>query len=320
MIRYTIYAMTLALGAALSGCGDSEPAPRPQGPAVELGAGMTVPESGPDAAVKAGGARAVTRGAVNDGDLFTAAVAGWETSGAPDYGTSCTWLSTFTMAAAATAQPVTLTPIRYYSGYPGVKTWMKAWHPAGTLGADGKVSFGETPDGQTDVMLAGAVSGSGEIRPEDLAFNHCLTQIRFRIASAHAQAEAVTLTSITVKGAQLPTGLDLAADGVTYAAAADLPVPDIAGGALAFTPQGENVGAALLVRPFGQNFLTVDIVTSLGLHADVRATIDTDERFVPGKAYTITLTYTGDGARPLGASVSVAPWQDVEGSGSDIPI
>ncbi len=320
MIRYTILAMTLALGAASAGCGDSEPAQRPRGPVIELGAGMAAPESGHYAAAKGIGGPIRTRGTVDDGDLFTAAAAGWETPGTPDYAAPCTWLSTFTAAAAATAQSVTLTPIRYYSGYPGVTTWMKAWHPAGTLGPDGRVSFGGPADGQTDVMLAGAVSGSSEIRPEDLVFNHCLTQVRFRIASATTPATPVTLTSITVKGAQLPTGLDLTADGPTYAAAADLPVPEIAAGAFAFavTPQG--VGAPLLVKPFGRNFLTVDIVTSLGLHADVRATIDSDAQFVPGKAYTITLTYTGDGAKPLGASVSVAPWQDVEGGGSDIPI
>lgn len=388
MTRYTILAMALTLGAALAGCAKSEPAQRPQGPAIELGAGIAAPATAPqqadnaattaphwgantaattphpannaatapqqadnaattapqqadntatttrhpanntpttalhpanNAAATASLTLSLTRGAVNDGDFFTAAVAGWETSGTPDYASPGAWLSTFTAAAGA-AQPVTLTPTRYYSGYAEIKTFMKAWSPAGTLGADGRVSFAGTPDGLTDVMLAGEIAGSSEVRPADFVFNHCLTQVRFRIAAAQPSVAPVTLTSITVREAQLPTGIDLTTDAVTYAVAADFRVPEIAEGALAFTPQGANAGAPLLIRPFGRNYLTVDIVTSLGHHAGVRATIDTDERFIPGKAYTITLTYTGDNAQPLGVTVSVAPWQDVEGSGSDIPV
>lgn len=321
MIRSTIFILTLALGAGLSGCTKSEPARQPQGPAIELTTAAATPSPENQGAAASAWRHAATRGAVNDGDFFEAAVAGWETTGTPDYGTPSTWLSTFT-AAAGTSQSVTLTPKRYYSGYPEVKTWMKAWHPAGTLGGDGKVSFGSPADGQTDVMLSGAISGSGEIAPGELVFQHCLTQIRFRIAASQAQTEPLMLTSITVKDAQLPTGLDLATDVVTYAPAADLAVPGIADGTLAFTPQGASAGSPLLVRPFEGNFLTVDIVTSRGQHAGVRATIDSDAEFLPGKAYTITLTYTGTtgGFGALEASVRVTPWQDVEGGDSDIPI
>lgn len=307
--------VALAFTAVLSGCTKSEPAAQPHGPAIELKAGVTAPAAaGAHAATPAEG----TRSAVNDGDTFTAAVAGWETSGAPDYAAPCTWLSTFT-APAGTAQAVMLTPTRYYSGNSGVRTYMKAWYPAGTLGAGGKVSFADTPDGQTDVMLAAQIAGSGDSPPGELDFRHCLTQLRFRIASAKDLADVVTLTSITVKQAQLPTGIDLANDGVIYAGAANLPVPGIAG-APRFTPPGTAAGLPLLIKPFGQNYLTVDVVTSLGLHENIRATIDSDTQFIPGKAYTITLTYTGVDARPLGVTVTVSPWQDVPGGNSDLPI
>lgn len=317
MTRYTILAM--ALGAVLSACAEKEPAQPAQGPAIELGAGMAVPATVPESAASALAKTGGSRGAVNDGDLFTAAVAGWETSGTPDYATPCTWLSTFT-AAAAESQPVTLAPKRYYNGSAEVKTAMKAWTPAGTLGPDGQVSFGGPNDGQTDVMLSGAISGSSEIRPGDLCFSHCLTQIRFRIVAEQTLTVPPTLTSITVHGVQLPAGLDLTADEVTYAPAADFPLRGIEAGKTPFGTEAQSVGAALLLRPFEGNTLTVDVVTSLGFHGSVRATIDADAHFMPGKAYTITLTYTGGDPRSLGATVSVAPWQDAQGGNIDIPM
>lgn len=325
MTRHTILtvATSVFLGAALAGCTNQTPAERPQGLPIRLGAGVAVlaPEKEPanNTVQKTG---AATRGAINDGDMFTAAVAGWETdgSGSPDYAAAQTWLSTASVVASEAAQGVTLSPERYYSTLEGRRTCMKAWHPAGTLSANGQVSFAGTPDGQTDVMLAGEISGSGDIAPGDLDFRHCLTQLRFRIASTQTQTAPVTLSSITVKAAQLPTGFDLTTDGVLYAAAADLPVPGITEGALVFIPQGAGAGTPLMIRPLEQNFLMVDIVTSLGVHENVRAAIDSDTQFIPGKAYTITLTYTGNDIQPLDATVNVTPWQDVPGGDTELPI
>lgn len=319
MKRYTILVGTiLAAYAALPGCSKNGAEPQSQGPAVVLGAGMADGET--PTAEKATAADPVTRTAINPDDPFTAAIAGWETTGTPDYGAASTWQSGFT-AVAGTAQPVQLTPQAYYNLDGKVKTYMKAWHPAGTLAADGTVTFAGTEDGTTDVMLTDVISGSSEdMQNKNLEFSHLLCQLRFRVRSATELTMKPTLTSLTVKEVQLPTGLNLVTDAVIYAPAAAFAVTGIVPGQIRFETTAQGAGAPLLLRPFAGNMLTVDIVTSEGTYPGVVATIDGDADFIPGKAYTITLTYNGHDSQPLGATVSVAPWQDTAGGDIDLPL
>lgn len=303
MIRYTKIrpvAAWLLLCGMLSGCSKQTGDENLFGPAIRLNTGVA------------------TRAVVDAGDSFTAAVAGWETPTVPDYGTASAWLSGFT-ATVDPPQPVELTPQPYYNLDDAVKTYMKAWHPAGALSADGKVLFGGTPDGTVDVLLTEAVWGSRESTDAGtLEFRHLLSQLRFRIKAAPNVTTHPTLTSLTVHGVKLPTGLDLAADAVTYSAGSDFTVSGIEAGKVVFGTTAQGVGIPLLLCPFAGKTFMVDIVTSQSAYHDVVATIDGDEQFIPGKAYTITLTYTGNDIRPLETTVSVAPWQDVIGGDSDI--
>lgn len=319
MKRYTILVGTiLAACAALSGCSKNGAEPQSQGPAVVLDAGMADGET--PTAEKVTAADPVTRAAINPNDPFTAGIAGWETSAMPDYGTACAWQSEFT-AVAGTAHPVQLIPQVYYNPDGKVKTYMKAWHPAGTLAADGTVTFAGTEDGTTDVMLTGAISGSSEdMQNKNLEFSHLLCQLRFRVRSATELTTKPALTSLTVKEVQLPTGLNLVTDAVIYAPAAAFAVTGIVPGQIRFETTAQGAGTPLLLRPFAGNTLTVDIVTSEGTYPGVVATIDGDADFIPGKAYTITLTYTSNDSRPFGVTVSVTPWQDTEGGDIDLPL
>lgn len=302
-------AASYLLATALTGCTVRVVENRPSdAPPVRLTASTLATES---------------RSAIQPGDSFTAAVAGWETAAsAADYTMPQAWTAAFTVVAG-TSLPVALTPEVYYNVSANIKTYIKAWYPAGTLGADGKVLFegsaaGTPPNGTVDVLLTPVVTGSrDDTGGKHLEFRHLLSQLRFRIRAAAGVTAQPTLTSITVHGVRLPVGIDLAGDEPLYAPAADFTVAGIEPGSVAFTTTAQSVGRALLLQPFQGNTLTVDIVTSEGTHAGVVATIDDDERFMPGKAYTITLTYTGQDVKPFGITVGVAPWKDVIGGDAE---
>lgn len=57
-------------------------------------------EGNPLAVRLSAGLQATTKAAVNTGTLFTAAVAGWQNTGAVDYGRTRTWLTSATVTAA----------------------------------------------------------------------------------------------------------------------------------------------------------------------------------------------------------------------------
>lgn len=265
-----------------------------------------------------------SKAAVEDGEVFTASVAGWETAAGttPAYGGACTWLSVASVAASTTAGQIALVPPQHYHPENSVKTCIKAWSPTGPPDQEGLVTFDGTPDGTADVLFAGEVSGSGEDNgTKTLNFVHLLSQIRFKIISIATEYPAnPTLTSITVKNAQLPVGLDLKTDAVRYTAAADLPVAGITPGEVVFDMTESPAGNPILVRPFDGNTIVVDIVTSAGLHQNVQATIDDDTHFIAGKAYIITLTYTGNHSIALEADVTVTPWNNIAGGDGNIPL
>lgn len=254
------------------------------------------------------------KAAIGTGSVFTAAVAGWEaTEGSVNYGDAKTWLSTAEITASATRSEVTLSPVQKYSEDNAIKTHMKAWHPAGTLADDGVVTFGGTADGTVDVLLSVEVVGSSEdAANKTLTFSHPLTQLKFKVYKGGAFANNVTLRSITVKGAQLPTTLNLQTDVVSYATEADLAVTGITAGTTITTSQ-QVVGAPMMVKPFSGNTFFVDVVTSTATYKNVVVTIDTDLSFVAGRAYAIALYFST--AENVSIDSSVEEWTDGTGSG-----
>lgn len=291
--------ITLLLAAvAVAGCsknneGPATP-PMPEGPvAVQLSAGLhTLP---------------APKSPVVSGTKFEAAVAGWESASAANYAAAATWSTTAQITASASASDITLAQTQTYSQQSGVKTYMKAWYPAGTLGANGKVTFGGTQDGTTDVLLAGEVSGSAtDSDPKTLVFNHPLTQLKFKVDADAAFGTSTAITGISVQGAALPAGLDLVADAVTYAAGATLPVPGIASGQT-ITTTAAPAGDPVMMKPFTGNRITLTVTTSAANYDNVTATIDDDADFIAGKAYTITLHFSG---ADLQAKAQVTDWVD----------
>ena len=290
--------MFLLAAVALAGCsknheGPATP-PMPAGPvAVQLSAGLhTLP---------------APKAPIVSGTAFTAAVAGWESASAADYTKTAAWSTTAQITAGASAGAITLAQSQNYSQQSGVKTYMKAWYPAGTLGANGKVTFGGTPDGTVDVLLAGEVCGSAtDNSVKTLTFNHPLTQLKFKVDADADFGTATEITGISVHDTELPTGMDLASDAVTYAAGANLAVPGIAAGQT-ITATATAVGDPVMMKPFTGSSITLTVTTSDATYNNVTATIDDDTDFVPGKAYTITLHFSG---AELQAQAKVTDWVD----------
>ena len=270
-------------------------------------------------------ASTASKAAVATGDRFTAAVAGWETAGntGPDYTAEPTWLSKAGITASETIQAVTLTPGQHYSTGEGIRTCMKAWYPAGTLTAKGIVSFAGddsyTADGSCDVLLSNPVEGSkDDAGGKTLTFRHPLSQLRFCIVADRTEGISTTLLSILVKEARIPSGIRLAQDELIYADPAGILLRGIPASGIPITPTVQKAGLPLLLKPFDGSMFLADITTPEQTYTDVTVAIDGDAAFVPGKAYTVTLTFiTG---KPVGVKVSIGRWQEIDAGEGEIPM
>ncbi len=258
-----------------------------------------------------------SKAVINSGDQFTPAVAGWETSATVDYGTPQTWKTTTSeITASTTPQSVTLTTGQVYNADKTVKTYMKAWYPQGTL-TDGQVTF--TDDGTTDVLLAGELVGDKSDREnKTLAFGHLTTQLKFVVKAGTGLAANTKLTKIELKSVDVPSGIDLTKDELLTSSKSTLPVPDIDGNlVIGTTEAGDGAGSPLMIVPPTGKTVKLKVTTSVGDKTtefdDIEATIDTDEKFQAGKAYTVTLTF---GQKNIELSATLAEWTTGTGSGT----
>lgn len=296
----------LLAAASLCACSKSESGEQLSGgDAIRLSAGL------PSASVQ-------SKAAINSGDKFTPAVAGWESTAAASYTAAPTWNTTTSeITASATAQAVTLTAPQVYNANGAVKTYMKAWYPQGTL-SSGTVTFTTNDsykgDGTDDVLLAGEVSGSKSDRENKvLAFEHLATQLKFVVKAGTGLAEGTKLTKIELKGVDLPSGINLATNALLTSSKNALSVPDIDGNlVIGTTAAGDDAGSPLMIVPPTGKTVTLKVTTSAAEFDNIVATIDNDDNFQAGKAYTITLTFD---QKNIELSATLAEWSDGAGTG-----
>ena len=282
------------------------------------GGGAEEPQPGPDAdrSIRlSAGLQAVTKAAVGTGTSFTASVGGWESATGADYGKAASWLSTASVTASESASDIALTPKQYYSQNGAERTYIKAWYPQGTF-SGGVVSFAGDAnyrgDGTDDILLSGEVSGSAlDAATRTLAFGHLTTQLRFTVQGDALFGTTTTVQSITLKGTGVPAGLDLRTNALVYDASTGVKVPGI-NGTQTITEQVAPVGEAVMVPPLAGNTFRIDVQTSDVTYRDVLVTVRDDARTLPGKAYTIALTFAG---YEITTQASVAEW-DYTGTGS----
>ena len=297
----------LLAAASLCACSKSESGEQLSGgDAIRLSAGL------PSASVQ-------SKAAIHSGDKFIPAVAGWESTAAASYTAAPTWNTTTSeITASTTAQEVELTAPQVYNANGAVKTYMKAWYPQGELN-NGVVSFmGGDPkyadDGTVDVLLASEVSGSKSDRENKvLAFEHLATQLKFVVKAGPGLAADTKLTKIELKNVEVPSGINLATDALLSSSKSALSVPDIDGNlVIGTTAAGDAAGSPLMIVPPTGKTVTLKVVTSEAEFDDIVATIDGDDKFQAGKAYTITLTFD---QKNIELSATLAEWSAGTGSG-----
>ena len=255
---------------------------------------------------------------INSGDKFTPAVAGWESTAAASYTAAPTWNTTTSeITASATGQEVELTAPQVYNANGAVKTYMKAWYPQGTL-SSGTVTFTTNDsykgDGTDDVLLAGEVSGSKSDRENKvLAFEHLTTRLKFVVKAGTGLAAGTKLTKIELKNVDVPNGINLATNALLTSSKNALSVPDIDGNlVIGTTETGDAAGSPLMIVPPTGKTVTLKVTTSAAEFDNIVATIDNDDKFQAGKAYTITLTFD---QKNIELSATLAEWSDGAGTG-----
>lgn len=277
------------------------------------------PGLGADRSIRlSAGLQAVTKAVIGSGASFTTSVGGWESTSGADYAVPASWLSTASVSVSGSASDIGLTPKQYYSQNGAERTFIKAWYPQGTL-TGGVVSFAGTTykgDGTDDILLADEVSGSAiDAATKTLVFKHLTTQLRFTVQGDALFGATTTVKSVSIKGTGVPAGLDLRTNALVYDAASVVIVPGI-DGSQAITEQATQVGESVMVPPFGAKTFKIDVVTVNAAgkeiaYRDVVVTVS-DASTLPGKVYTIALTFAG---YDVTTQASVVEW-DYTGTGS----
>lgn len=253
-----------------------------------------------------------TKAAITTSTTFIATIAGWEGSTAPSTTTQPTWnTTTEVISGGATSAEVKLTTPQYYNPN-GEKTFIIGYYPTGTL-KDGKVTFTNTK-GDVDVMMtsiedAGTRTSSSATA---ITFSHKLSQLKMNIKKDNSLNEDVTLTSITVKNAEIPTGFDIATGEITYETAKDIAISNISNNTI--NSNSGSAGDAIMIKPISTKQITLDIVTSQGTFTNIPVTLSTEDTH-GGTSYDIELTFK---KKAIDVTATVTDWTQANGTGEVI--
>lgn len=295
MKSYFFSAVAIALLASCSGSEIDEAIDNGQPVAINLSAGVQA-------------TTVVSRAPVTGSGKFKATVLAWEGAVAPsDYTEATKWTAvTSDINATGSTSNLTLTDTQYYSADEAVSTYMKAFYAeSAAVNATDKYiyNFANT-DGAIDVLIAPMVSGNRITPAGAFAFTHPLMQLKFKLVAGAGFPDGVTITSMTIKDAKLPIGVNMSTDAIIYANAAGLLVPNAANS----TIPSETAGNPVMVEPFAAPGFKMDIVTNKKTYTDIPVTLSGANG---GVAYTVTLTFK----ESISASASVTDW-DTTGTGS----
>lgn len=275
--------------------------------AIQLSAGV-------ETNVVAGLSRAAITGA--DG-VFVATVLGWEGSTA-DYSVATKWnTTTNNISAQANDEAITLTEAKYYSSDKAVSTYMKAYYPAGAATA-GNYNF-TTPvkDGTQDILVSTEVVGNrSNTTNKVFTFTHPLTQLKFSAIEGNGwgTGSVGSVKSITLKDVSVATGVEISDNSLVSESIASLVVTNITEAGIAVGKTDTPMGDPVMIVPTTKNEILVDVVMTDGISfSDVKVTT-TDDTFMAGKAYTITLTFNN---KKVAGTATVTDWA-TGGTGSGI--
>lgn len=257
-----------------------------------------------------------TRAALTGSATFKPTILGWEGTDVPNYATTeANWTATTTndILCDGTNTALALDAFQYYNANGAVKTYMKAFYPAGTV-TTGAYSF-DSPDkdGTLDVLVSDVVIGDKkDADNKKFTFAHPLTQLTFA-AEAGDGWRGGTVKSITLKGASVATGINIADGALVTESVSEISV-GLDANNKEITAKGGvvTVTTPVMIAPVVANAISIDIVmTDNTAFKGVLVTTDGDT-FAAGKAYTITLTFQN---KQIAGNASVTGW-DATGIGS----
>ncbi|WP_251234510.1 fimbrillin family protein [Bacteroides nordii] len=268
--------------------------------AIQLSAGVQTN-------VVAGLSRAAITGA--DG-VFVATVLGWEGSAA-DYSVAAKWnTTTNSISAQANGEAITLTKTEYYNSSKEVNTYMKAYYPEGTV-TTGNYNF-TTPlkDGTQDILVSTEVVGNrSNTTNKVFTFTHPLTQLNFSAieGSGWGTGSVGSVKSITLKGVSVATGVKISDNSlVSESVDAGLAVTNIdAEAGIAVGKTDTPMGDPVMIVPTTKNEILVDVVMADGISFSNVKVTTTDDTFMAGKAYAITLTFNN---KKVAGTATVTDW------------
>lgn len=176
-------------------------------------------------------------------------------------------------------------------------------------------------DGKEDVLLSNVLDAGNKATPAlnpSLTFDHQLSLIKFTFVQGGQYPADDEVTSIKIKGVELPASLDITTRNITWTTdKANSGITAFSNGTYSIAPNnGTSINEvdALMVEP-GKKF-TLEIVTKNNGTFDVQNIQiggKTDQVTEKGKQYNITLTFS---KKEVKASASIVSWGDViNGSG-----
>lgn len=263
--------------------------------------------------LKAGVIGIETKAAITKDDTFDATIIGWEGEESPAKGTAQTWITTAkNISGGASDATITLEDKQYYNP-DGKKTFIRGYFPSGTP-TTGKVTF-ENTTGSVDVILSDLVDAGTRIssgKNPAITFSHKLSQLKMNIKKDATLTDDVTLTSITVKNAEVPTGFDIISGTIDYAAAANIQISNINSATINAGENFNPAGDAIMIKPISSTTqITLDIVTNQGTFQDIPVTlsaVDTNG----GTSYKIDLTFK---KKEINVTATVTDWTPETGTG-----
>lgn len=201
----------------------------------------------------------------------------------------------------------------------GENAYFIGFYPAGTVSADGVVTF-TNMTGKEDVLLSNKIDAGARgsvVSSSSLAFAHKLALVKFTFVKGTGYPDGDAVTELKVKGAELPATMKLDDGAMTYT------TDKANNGIEAFTGRNYSISSPgtpisdddiLMIEP-GKD-ISLDITTTKGTFKVTKVKInDNDsEKTAAGKQYNISITFN---AAEANANATITGWGDaINGSGT----
>ena len=199
----------------------------------------------------------------------------------------------------------------------GENAYFIGFYPTGTVDGSGVVTFSGMT-GKEDVLLSNELDAGARglaTSNSNLTFNHKLALIKFTFKQGTGYPNDDNVTSLTVKGAELPATMKLSDGSITYTTdKATAGISAFTEGTYAITTSGSTTGDAdaLMIEP--NKDITLDITTNKGRFTVSKVKINgsDSERTVGGKQYNISITFNA-----AEANATINPWgSEIAGEGT----